>query len=75
MTKIIEPNELHDLDLSAPHTLHCLADGNVMVSTMGDAQREAKGSFLLIDTQEWKVKGNLNLDIDLRWKLMKYCHN
>jgi len=48
---------MHDLDLSAPHTLHCLADGNVMVSSMGNAKREAKGSFFLIDTKEWKVKG------------------
>lgn len=56
--KIIEPNELRDLDLSAPHTLHCLADGDVMVSTMGDAQRRAKGSFALIDTRDWKVKGS-----------------
>ncbi len=48
---------MHDLDLSAPHTLHCLADGNVMVSSMGNAKKEAKGSFFLIDTKEWKVKG------------------
>ncbi|XP_046442231.1 methanethiol oxidase-like [Daphnia pulex] len=55
--KVIEPKEMHDLDLSAPHTLHCLADGNVMVSSMGNAKREAKGSFFLIDTKEWKIKG------------------
>ncbi len=24
---------------------------------MGNAKREAKGSFFLIDTKEWKVKG------------------
>ena len=28
-----------------------------MVSTMGNARREAKGSFFLIDAKEWKVKG------------------
>lgn len=57
MTQIIEPEGLHGLDLSAPHTLHCLADGDVMVSTMGTKDRKAKGSFALIDTKEWRVKG------------------
>lgn len=55
--KVIQPKELHDMNVSAPHTLHCLADGNVMISTMGDAKGEAKGSFILVDTNEWKVKG------------------
>lgn len=61
---------MHDLDLSAPHTLHCLADGNVMVSSMGNAKREAKGSFFLIDTKEWKVKGT---SIDSRF--FHYTHS
>ncbi len=70
LTQIIEPNELRDLDLSAPHTLHCLADGDVMVSTMGDAQRRAKGSFALIDTRDWKVKGDRLLPIQQVFRLV-----
>ena len=70
LTQIIEPKELRDLDLSAPHTLHCLADGDVMVSTMGDAQRRAKGSFALIDTRDWKVKGAWLLPIQQVFRLV-----
>ena len=54
---VIEPEELHDLDVSAPHTVHCLASGDVMVSTMGNGRREAQGSFILIDSATFKVKG------------------
>lgn len=55
--KTIEPSHFHKLDVSAPHTIHCLASGDVMVSTLGNAQRQAKGSFVLIDANEWIVKG------------------
>lgn len=35
---------MHKADVCAPHTTHCLADGNIMISTMGDANEKAKGS-------------------------------
>jgi len=54
--KVIEPEELHALDVSAPHTVHCGPE-NVIVSTMGKANREAQGSFILIDPKEFVVKG------------------
>jgi len=31
-----------------------------MVSTMGNAQRQAKGSFVLIDANDWHVKGSVS---------------
>ena len=42
---IIEPDMLHDvIDVSMPHTTHCLADGNIMISTLGNASGDNKGS-------------------------------
>ena len=32
--QVIEPWELHALGVGTPHTTHCLADGNVMISTL-----------------------------------------
>ena len=33
-SQVIEPWELHALGVGTPHTTHCLADGNVMISTL-----------------------------------------
>lgn len=57
--KTIEPHELHSMGLSAPHTTHCLANGEIMISTMGDGQEGgSKGQFLILDgNQDFKVKG------------------
>lgn len=42
--KIIEPDEIKEKsNLSAPHTVHCLADGNLMISMLGDKNGEAPG--------------------------------
>lgn len=40
---------LHSHNVGAPHTAHCLADGNIMISTMGDANGNAAGDFILFD--------------------------
>lgn len=45
--------------LSYPHTVHCLADGTVMISMLGDARGNAPGGFLLLD-QEFEVIGRWN---------------
>jgi selenium-binding protein 1 len=36
-------------NLTAPHTVHCLPDGNVMISMLGDGAGNAPGGFLLLD--------------------------
>lgn len=36
--------------VSSPHTTHCLADGTILISTMGDANDEAKGDFIQFDS-------------------------
>ena len=36
-------------NLTAPHTVHCLSDGQIMISMLGDAQGRGPGGFLLLD--------------------------
>jgi selenium-binding protein 1 len=48
--KTVEPEVVRRrANLSAPHTVHCLADGTIMVSMLGDAAGNAPGGFLLLD--------------------------
>jgi selenium-binding protein 1 len=48
--KVIEPKEIvAKTNLSTPHTVHCLADGRVMISMLGDGDGNAPGGFLLLD--------------------------
>jgi methanethiol oxidase len=50
MHKVIEPDVVRrKANLSAPHTVHCLPDGNVMISMLGDAEGNGPGGFLLLD--------------------------
>uniref|UniRef100_A0A1I7U2T7 Vacuolar protein sorting-associated protein 62 n=1 Tax=Caenorhabditis tropicalis TaxID=1561998 RepID=A0A1I7U2T7_9PELO len=53
----IEPSKLHSLNLSFPHTSHCLADGNIMISTLGEANGKPSGNFLLLDGKTFEPKG------------------
>ncbi|XP_043721850.1 selenium-binding protein 2-like [Telopea speciosissima] len=56
--KIVEPEEIvAKTGLGYPHTSHCLASGDMMVSCLGDKDGNAKGNgFLLLDS-EFNVKG------------------
>jgi selenium-binding protein 1 len=48
--KVLEPEEIiAKTHLSAPHTVHCLADGHVMISMLGDGNKNGPGGFLLLD--------------------------
>lgn len=50
LVNVIEPDEVvRKTNLTAPHTVHCLADGNVMISMLGDGDGEGPGGFLLLD--------------------------
>mmetsp|Transcript_5074 Transcript_5074/g.14573 ORF Transcript_5074/g.14573 Transcript_5074/m.14573 type:complete len:475 (-) Transcript_5074:460-1884(-) len=56
ITHVLEPETiLKETGLSWPHTSHCLGDGTIVISTLGDAKGEAKGGFLVLD-QELKIK-------------------
>lgn len=58
--KVIEREEMHGLDVSGGHTSHCLPSGEVMISCMGDRNRDKKASFLLLDAITFEVKGVWN---------------
>ncbi|KAA3480350.1 selenium-binding protein 1-like [Gossypium australe] len=56
--KVVEPDDIvKKTGLAYPHTSHCLASGDVMVSCLGDKDGNAKGNgFLLLDSH-FNVKG------------------
>ena len=56
---VIEPEEVFEHDLSAPHTTHCIPDGQILISMLGDADGELPGGFLEL---------NESFEIDGRWE-------
>ena len=62
--KVIEPEEVKEkTDLSAPHTVHCLGDGTVVISMLGDAEGNAPGGFLQLD-EDLEIAGRWERDTD-----------
>ncbi|KAF0312456.1 Methanethiol oxidase [Amphibalanus amphitrite] len=53
----VEPEELAALNVSTPHTTHCLGTGDIMISTMGDRNGQGRGTFILLDGKTFKLKG------------------
>lgn len=69
--KAIEAADIADrANLSAPHTVHCLPSGQVMLSMLGDRQGNAPGGFLLLDDKfdvagRWETKpGEIRFNYD-----------
>lgn len=61
--KVIEPQEvIAKTKLTAPHTVHCRADGMIMISMLGDENGEGPGGFLLLD-QEFNIAGHWAADL------------
>ncbi|RIK83877.1 MAG: selenium-binding protein [Planctomycetota bacterium] len=56
LQKVVSAEEVKKTGLSAPHTVHCLSDGRLMLSMLGDADGNAPGGFLLLD-DEFNVAG------------------
>ena len=56
--KTIDSAELKKFNLSAPHTVHCLGSGEIMISCLGNAKGELPGGFILL---------NENFDVTGRW--------
>nr|XP_043634106.1 selenium-binding protein 1-like [Erigeron canadensis] len=56
--KAVEPSDITSkTGLAYPHTAHCLASGEIMVSCLGDRDGKAEGNgFLLLDS-DFNVKG------------------
>ena len=64
MHKVVEPEEIKaKTNLTAPHTVHCLADGNIMISMLGDSEGNGPGGFLLLD-ENFDVKGRWENNAD-----------
>jgi methanethiol oxidase len=62
--KVIEPDEIKaKTHLSAPHSVHCLADGHVMISMLGDAEGNAPGGFVLLD-EDFNITGRWEKAVD-----------
>ena len=60
--KVIEPDEIvRKTKLTAPHTVHCLADGRIMISMLGDDKGDGPGGFLLLD-DKFEVAGRWEAD-------------
>jgi selenium-binding protein 1 len=58
--KVLEPAEIiRKTNLTAPHTVHCLSDGRIMISMLGDRDGNGPGGFLLLDE---------NFEIAGRWE-------
>lgn len=66
--KVIQPQDIAEkTNLRAPHSVHCLADGNVMISMLGDANGNGPGGFLLLD-EDFEIKGRWENDAgDLKY--------
>lgn len=56
--KVIEGDDIkRQTGLSAPHTVHCLADGNIMISMLGMADGSAPGGFMMLN-QDFEIIEN-----------------
>jgi selenium-binding protein 1 len=57
MHKVIEPKEvIEKAKLTGPHTVHCLSDGKILISMLGDENGDAPGGFLLLN-EDFEVEG------------------
>ncbi|ELY79504.1 selenium-binding protein SBP56-related protein [Natrinema gari] len=66
---VIEPEEVFEYDLSAPHTVHCIPDGEILISMLGDADGELPGGFLELNEDfeiegRWEPPGEIEMNYD-----------
>ena len=69
LTRVIEPEEVYEYDLSAPHTVHCIPDGEILISMLGDADGELPGGFLELNDDfeiegRWDPPGEIEFNYD-----------
>jgi selenium-binding protein 1 len=57
VSQVIEGELLRALNVATPHTTHCLASSEIMISVLGDKNGNGKGDFVLIDAHSLEVKG------------------
>ncbi len=64
LIKVIEPEEVFEHDLSTPHTVHCIPDGKIMVSMLGNAEGDLPGGFLLLN-EDFEIEGRFDQPGDI----------
>jgi selenium-binding protein 1 len=69
LAEVIEPDEVFDHDLSAPHTVHCIPDGEILISMLGDADGDLPGGFLSVNDEfevqgRWDPPGEIEMNYD-----------
>jgi selenium-binding protein 1 len=58
MHKVIEPKEvISKTKLTAPHTVHCLADGRILIAMLGNENLDGPGGFLVLD-DKFEIAGS-----------------
>lgn len=56
--KVIEPSDIvQKTGLAFPHTSHCLASGDILISCLGDKDGNAEGSGFLLLHSDFSIKG------------------
>ncbi|WP_318569183.1 selenium-binding protein SBP56-related protein [Salinigranum marinum] len=61
--KVIEPEEVFEHDLSAPHTVHCVPGGKIVISMLGNSDGELPGGFLQLDQEDFSIDGHWETDL------------
>jgi selenium-binding protein 1 len=62
MHRVIEPDAVvSKTKLTTPHTVHCLADGRIMISMLGDDKGNAPGGFVVLN-DKFDVAGTWEVD-------------
>jgi selenium-binding protein 1 len=69
LVKVIEPEEIFEYDLSAPHTVHCAPGGRILISMLGNADGDLPGGFLELNEDfeivgRWDTPGDIELNYD-----------
>lgn len=69
LVKVIEPEEVFEYDLSAPHTVHCAPEGAIMVSMLGNADGDLPGGFLELNEDfdivgQWDAPASIEMNYD-----------
>ncbi len=69
LVEVIEPEDVFEYDLSAPHTVHCVPDGQILISMLGDADGELPGGFLGLNDEfeiegRWEPPGEIEMNYD-----------
>ena len=48
---------MHKYGVATPHTSHCSPTGEIIISTLGKPNGDARGDFICIDSETLEVKG------------------